>query len=312
MKRLWLVAAIMAGCSQPGFAIYGPSLIRADRSVSSVACIESNFSHSQQIAEALPKDAEALTKDDVAAILNVLGEALTELQNTPATSDLYPARSFCIHELAPESLAANEAKSLRTVPTADVKRFESLGLEYIYYEPDGRWTLRKDPVDLRQLATMHLDSRWGREAFLMMTRLGWSEGGCIEGPNQFLEVIQHGKQFLNEFPESEVSSDVRLEMADAYATWWNLSREDANSLKNSPLYTEWLKTSRQDTTSDSPSTNVYIRGSQEAKQAAIELYREYLSSGKWPDQDVQVRLQDLIENANGSNMFEYFCAEFDD
>lgn len=306
MKRLWLVAATVLGCSQPGFAMYGPSLIRVDPSISTVACIESNFSHSQQIAD-------ALRNGNPVAVVELLGADLAELRKTPSTSALYPAMAFCIHELVPRSLGPNTDPSTRTFPTADVKRFESLGIEYFYYEPDGQWTLSEDPVDLDQLATTRLDSRWGREAFVMMTHIGWSKGACREGPNQFLEVIKHGKRFLSEYPNSEVSAEVRLSMAKAYATWWNLSREDANSLReNNPVYAKWFNHSREGTNSDSSSVNIYERGSQEAKQAAIELYREYLNSRKEPDQQVQRRLNDLLENPNGSHTFDYFCGDYED
>jgi hypothetical protein len=194
-----------------------------------------------------------------------------------------------------------------------VKQFESLGMEYFFYEPDARWNLREDPVDFVRLATRRLDSRWGREAFVMMTHLGWSEGGCREGPNQFLEVIQRSKRFLNEFPESEVSAEVRLSMANAYATWWNLSREDANSLRaNNPVYAERLDKSREGANSDSSSVNPYDRGAEEAKDTAIELYREYLTSRNESDQEVQVRLKDLLDNPHGSNTFDYFCGGYED
>lgn len=306
MKHLWLVVAAVLSCSQPGHAIYGPSLVRAAPSISTVACTESNFSHSQQIAG-------ALRDENPVVVAELLGAALAELQNTPSTSALYPARAFCIHELLPSSLDADTDPSTRTLPTADVKQFQSLGIDYFYYEPDGRWTLREDPVDLNQLATTRLDSRWGREAFVMMTQIGWSKGGCREGPNQFLEVIEHGKRFLREYPNSEVSAEVRRSMADAYATWWSLSREDADSLReSSPIYAEWLNHSKEGTNSDGSSVNIYERGSQEAKQAAIGLYREYLKSQKEPDQQVQQRLKDLLENPNGSQTFDYFCADYED
>jgi hypothetical protein len=92
MKRFWLLAAIVVGGSQLGFALNDPSLVREDPRLSSLACIDANFSHSQQIAG-------ALRNGGTNAILQVLADALTELQKTPATNDLYPARAFCIHEL---------------------------------------------------------------------------------------------------------------------------------------------------------------------------------------------------------------------
>jgi hypothetical protein len=93
---------------------------------------------------------------------------------------------------------------------------------------------KEDPVDLKELATKHLNSRWGRQAFLMMTQLGWSQSNCREGPDQFREVIRHGQAFLADYPRSEVSDAIRLEMANAYATWWNLSQAEPNPPYSDP------------------------------------------------------------------------------
>lgn len=113
-------------------------------------------------------------------------------------------------------------------PTPAVMEFEKLGIEYYYYSPDGAWRPSKNSVDLNQLATEYLYSRWGRQAFLMMTELGWSNGACQEGPDQFRLVIKHGEAFLAKYPASEVSSQIRLEVANAYATWWNVANSERN------------------------------------------------------------------------------------
>jgi hypothetical protein len=169
--------------------------------------------------------------------------------------------------------------------------FEKLGIEYYYYSPDGAWRPSKNPVDLNQLATEYLYSRWGRQAFLMMTELGWSNGACQEGPDQFRLVIKHGEAFLAKYPASEVSSQIRLEVANAYATWWNV----ANSERN--VYTDPTQ---------------YKAGATEAKQRAIELYSQYLSAQKSPKPNVAKRLKKLRENPKGSNEWDYFCEDYED
>jgi hypothetical protein len=185
-----------------------------------------------------------------------------------------------------------------------VGRFQELGLEYFYYEPDGRWVLRKNPVDLDELATRYLESQWGRQAFLMMTQLGWSQGACAEGPDQFREVIKHGTEFLFAYPASEVSDEVRLEMAGAYATWWNLSRDENASA--------WSNLSPDGTASGPSPTGRYKEGAKEAKEAAITLYRTYLSAHQDDTRKLQIQLRELQENPKGSNTFEYFCADYED
>ena len=60
----------------------------------------------------------------------------------------------------------------------------------------------------------------------MMTKIGWSQGSCVEGPDQFREVIKRGETFLKRYPRARFLIAIRLELANAYATWWNLSREE--------------------------------------------------------------------------------------
>lgn len=286
MKNFWLVSMILLVFSRPTWGIYGPSLVRANRSIALRACQEAKFVQSQEILR-------SMQTGNPADILPVLGAALQEWRNTPTTSELYAARAFCIHELVPDHLPREgPISSPRALqPTVAVARFQDLGIHYFYYDPDAQWTLREDPVDLSQLASQHLESPWGRQAFLMMTRLGWSQGGCQEGPDQFREVIKHSEAFLRDYPQSEVSDSVRLELAHAYATWWNLSRA-AN---------------RPDSNRDS-----YQAGADVAKQKAIGLYQQYLSGRKTPAADIQNRLKALQQNPNGSNQYDYFCEEYED
>jgi hypothetical protein len=285
MKQVWLVSVILLGCSHPCFAIYGPSLARADASVALRACQEANFAQGQEITK-------AMQSGNSAQVLQVLGDALREWRATPWASSLYTVRAFCIHELVPSHLPPSLDPTKTLLPTTEVHRFQELGITYFYYDPDAEWVLRDDPVDLGQLATQHLDSPWGRQAFLMMTGLGWSQGACQEGPDQFREVIKRGEKFLKDYPQSEVSDNIRLELAHAYATWWNLSRDEPNPPYSTP--------------------ETYKVGSDVAKQRAIELYKEYLSRQKTPEQDVRIRLKALQENPKGSNKYDYFCPDYED
>jgi hypothetical protein len=286
MKNFWLFSMILFAFSQPTWGIYGPSLARADRSIALRACQEAKFVQSQKILQ-------SMQSGNPAAILTVLGGALQEWRDTPTTSALYAARAFCIHELVLDHLPREGPISSPRAhqPTVAVARFQDLGIQYFYYDPDAQWNLSEDPVDLSQLAREHLGSPWGRQAFLMMTRLGWSQGGCQEGPDQFRQVIKHGETFLRDYPQSEVSDSVRLEVAHAYATWWNLSRA-----VNPPDF----------------NPDSYKAGADVAKQKAIDLYQQYLSRQKTPAADIQSRLKALQRNPKGSNQYDYFCAGYED
>ena len=163
-KQVWLISVILLSCSHPCCAIYGPSLARADASVALRACQEANFAQGQEITK-------ALQSGNSAQVLGVLGDALREWRATPSASTLYTGRAFCIHELVPSHLPPSLDHTKTLSPTPEVRRFQDLGVTYFFYDPDAEWVLRDNPVDLNQLATQHLDSPWGRQAFLMMTRL---------------------------------------------------------------------------------------------------------------------------------------------
>lgn len=289
-KNICLSLVVLTLYPRLGWAIYGPPLERADVSIAAQSCREAKFEHSEQVVD-------AMQSQNPADILRVLGAALREWKSTARSSSLYPARAFCIHELVPARLqpGGTHYSPSRVQPTATVKQFGELGIEYFYYDPDDEFTLRDDPVDLEELATDHQDSPWGRQAFLMMTRLGWSQGACSEGPDQFREVIKHGETFLTEHPDCEVSDDVRLETAKAYATWWHVSQLTPQT--GGP---------------DDPAR--YLQGSGEARRRAIELYHEYLSSRKTADKDVERRLKSLEENSMDPRKrdYDYWCPDYED
>jgi hypothetical protein len=288
MTRNGLSALILVASSHLAWAIYGPDLVRSDPAVASRACQEADFQQSQQIAMAVARG-----KPDGA--LQVLGRVMKEWRETARTSPLYPARAFCLHELVPSILeprgATQTDPAIWREPTSAVMKFKDLGIEYYYYSPDGAWRPSKNPVDLNQLATEYLDSRWGRQAFLMMTQLGWSKGACQEGPDQFRLVIKRGEAFLAKYPASEVSDRIRLEVANAYATWWNVANMEPDA------YTD-------------PSR--YKAGAANAKRRAIELYQQFLSAQKTLKPDVEKRLKNLQENPKGSNEWDYFCEDYED
>lgn len=284
---MFLAGAILLAYSHSAWAMYGPSLTRTDPATELRACQEAKFSQSQQIIR-------AMSSRDYLDIARVLGGALAEIRATPSSSPLYPARAFCVHELVPDRLPpeGNVSSHEARQPTVAVRQFHEIDIDYFYYDPDGEWVLQKDPVDLDELAEQHLDSRWGRQAFLMMTRLGWSRGACTEGPDQFREVIRHGEAFLHAYPRSEVSDSIRLELARAYETWWNLSLPNAGEPGNEAAR--------------------YKAGASTAKQRGIELYQEYLSRQKTAAPEARERLKALQENSKGSKHYDYFCEDYED
>jgi hypothetical protein len=286
MLRNGLHVLILLASSHLAWAVYGPNLARTDPAVAAAACQEAQFQHQpHQIVMAAshggPRD-----------LLQAFGSALKEWRKTAKTSPLYPAQAFCVHELLPEILqpVGSNPETWRNVPV-EVPKFQGLGVEYVYYDPDGAWIPTSNPVDLNNLATEYLDSPWGRQAFLMMTKLGWSKGACQEGPDQFRMVIKHGEVFLAKYPISEISDQIRREVANAYATWWNVAHLEPNENTNPALYKV---------------------GAVHAKQRAIELYQQFLSAQKVPNPKIEKRLKNLQQNPKGSNEWDYLCDDYED
>jgi hypothetical protein len=173
---------------------------------------------------------------------------------------------------------------------------KAIGVDYFYYEPDGGWLSRSNFVDLVALAMHHQDSRWGRQAFLMMTQLGWDAGGCHEGPDQFYTVIERGRAFLQKYPHSEISNGIRLAMATSYATWWNLSKNPPTGVTTGP-------------------THDYQVGAGNARLQSIHLYKDYLTSAegdRTQSKIAQASIKLLQTDPQGSNTYDFFCADYED
>jgi|ERR1700733_6685150 len=299
MRNLVGLCVLVLTCCGPASGRYGPSLSRTDAATEVLACEQAHFAQSDQIVQ-------AMRSRRAADAVGVLGGALRELNNTPETATLYGPRAFCVHELVPDSLGRQRRRGsqISVHPLDLVTAFGQLGIEYFYYDPSAQWTLRSDPVDLNELAEKHLDSRWGREAFLMMTLIGWSQGECAEGPDQFREVIKRGEMFLKRYPRTETSDRIRLELANAYATWWNVSRAEPNPAAEPPF-----------------SPEQYEPGAQAAKERAIELYQQFLATHKTSSINathrtssitVSDRLQKLQQDPKGSKIYDYYCSEYED
>ena len=147
MRNVVSLCILLVVWSAPAWGIDEPSFKRADPETQVLACQQAQFAQGDQVVQAMKsrRPSEAL---------RVLGGALRELRNTPKTAPLYSARAFCIHELVPNQMrgAGRIASQLSRRPTWVITDFEQLGIEYFYYDPSAEWTLRKDPVDLRELA----------------------------------------------------------------------------------------------------------------------------------------------------------------
>jgi hypothetical protein len=60
------------------------------------------------------------------------------------------------------------------------------------------------------------------------------------------------------------------------------------------------------------SPETYKTGAEEAKQRAIDLYRDYLRRQRNPAENARQRLTALERDLKGSNKFDYLCEDYED
>ncbi|MFW6201861.1 MAG: hypothetical protein ACOC8B_04740, partial [Gemmatimonadota bacterium] len=103
------------------------------------------------------------------------------------------------------------------------ERLDVLGLELRWNELGASWHSAR-PL-LWTVWREHPETRAGEYAFLQLQLAGWDTGfACGEGSDAFRRVIERGRTFLDERPDSPLRGYVAYTVAAAYETWWSLSR----------------------------------------------------------------------------------------
>jgi hypothetical protein len=96
-------------------------------------------------------------------------------------------------------------------------------LRYRYSELGASWVYQHDLLEA--LWREHPQSEWGVAAFLQLQWTGWDPSGvCAKGTDQFRTVIAEGEKFLAGHPATPHRAELVLSLAEAYETWWSLSR----------------------------------------------------------------------------------------
>jgi hypothetical protein len=121
---------------------------------------------------------------------------------------------------------ANLLPDTRTPDPGSNERTENIAgfaLHYRWSPLAAEWEYQHDL--LRQVWREHPSTEWGAEAFLMLESIGWDTSAvCGKGTDQFRTVIGLGEKFLAEHPTNPRRVQVVFEIAQAYETWWSLSR----------------------------------------------------------------------------------------
>jgi hypothetical protein len=187
-------------------------------------------------------------KPDQAHIKTAAFSVLQSAQTAPAAqhpvlllaADRIADRIFC------EKEEADGCKPLR-------EEMAAKGLTLELAELGGGWVYKHDL--LWRVWKEAPETPWGEYAFLVLLRRGWSTSSvCADGSDRFREVIPKGEAYLASHPASKYRSEILLMVAQAYETWWSLS-----------------KATRGEDYADPAS---YREGAQQAREKALQYYAE--------------------------------------
>jgi len=119
-----------------------------------------------------------------------------------------------------EHIPVHEAENSERVR----RQLASHGIRYggMLHHGEG---LEYDHSLLRRAWKEFPETQWGQRAFVLLQELLCSlpENSC-KGPNCFRTVIEEGKAFLPQYPDTVFRREVIYHMAVANDTWWSLSQ----------------------------------------------------------------------------------------
>jgi hypothetical protein len=159
------------------------------------------------------------------------------------------ARLLAIDRLAARMLLDPE------LPGWEERRRElaELGITYSWNHMGRAWIYEHDL--LWRVAQELPGTEWGRWAIVTLLYYGWNTSHTCAVSDTFRLVTEHGEPFLTGELETRHRLPATLSLAQAYETWFTLSRAEAGDYARAPDYTE---------------------GAEEARESAIAYYEEVL------------------------------------
>ena len=167
------------------------------------------------------------------------------------------------------------------------ERLASYGLSYEWAPLGARWIYTHDL--LWRLWQKHSGSAWGEQAFVLLLNRGWDPSPfCAGGSDQFRVVIEQGEKFLAAHPESSRRFDVLFAVAQAYETWFSLSRASEHG--------EYVESSR------------YQEGAEAAREKAVADYEQMLRLAPESDEAAYARRRlPRLKLGIDTNQRRFFC-----
>ena len=159
--------------------------------------------------------------------------------------------------MAADRLAARLLVGERESPQWDQQRSQlaRFGLSFEWDQLGAAWQYTHDL--LWRIWEEYAGMPWGEQAFVLLESRGWeTHVGCQSGSDQFGIVIQTTERFLREHTQSPHRAEVQFLLAQAYETWWSLSR--------APEQDDYVDRAK------------YVQGADVARQRAVAHYEELL------------------------------------
>lgn len=139
---------------------------------------------------------------------------------TTAPPERRPALLLAADRLA-ERAHAGEVSPTGTGQILD--QIAGCKLKYVWSHLGNEWAY--DHALLLRVWQDYGSTDWGELAFVTLINMGWDTTVCCgKGSDRFREVIRRGEEFLTERPQARHRLDVLFALAQAYETWWSLSK----------------------------------------------------------------------------------------
>ncbi len=163
-----------------------------------------------------------------------------------------------------------------------------LTLEYselgggFYYQRDLLWRVWQQ----------YPETDWGERAFVVLLELGWDTSKtCAKGHEQFREIIRRGESFLQQRPTSAHRAAILLLVGQAYATWWSLSNETADS----PM-------------ADYVDPKRYTEGAEQARLKAISYFEQVVQlAAETKFAEYAHQIIPALRKQQIQNTYKFFC-----
>jgi len=137
-----------------------------------------------------------------------------------------------VADIAATHLWCDASRDSSTPPKSTCPDVESdlakYGLALHYDELGGGFYYNREL--LWRVWENYADSTAGEQAFVTLLQSGWDTSAtCSKGADETREVIRRGEEFLQKHSASPYRAAVTFLVAEAYSSWWSLSKMDGNS-----------------------------------------------------------------------------------